>query len=214
MKNSGLNVGMLCLALLLLPMLWACDNKDESFALFQFNEDGSCYYPSMKSISKSRFNKYVVGHGWYCESTNQIASDGSLVEEAYYDARSESTPHHYNFEDSSHLTVFYCTDGGTSCGFSTYEYSYEAGTNLVTPDFQLLSVSSDRITALECLEITSGRGKAYVYTSYRRMTNTELEECEETYAIDFLGENEENDESPESVETGEEGMEEGEIAGD
>ncbi len=208
MRYSSTSVLTLLLLLPLLPMLWACDNKDESLSLFQFNEDGSCYYPSMKSISKSRFNKYVVGHGWYCESTNLIASDGSLVEDDYYEVRTGSAPHHYYFEDGSHLTVFYCTDGGTSCGFSTYEYSYESGTNSVSPDFQLLSVSSDRITALECLEISSGKGSAYVYTSYRRMSYDELEECQETYAINFSGDSDEADESTASAESAEEGTEE------
>lgn len=178
--------GMLLLSLLLF-MQSSCSKDDE--LTFKFDENGECYYPSVRSITIGSFEKNVVGYGWKYVSTREIDANGECMKGGYYDDLIGAGPHHYFFESGDVLKMYYTSSVHNRSGFATYTYSYKPENNRVVVGLdgkmQILSVEGDLLKVVEYMAVLSGGKKVYGYSTYKRMTDSELEEFQEYYSVDF-----------------------------
>lgn len=172
---------------LLLFMQSSCSKDDE--LTFKFDENGECYYPSVRSISADNFEKNVVGYGWKHVSTRGIDANGECMKGGYYDDLAGAAPHHYLFESGDALKMFYGSMALHKSGFTTYTYSYKPESNRVVvgsdAKMQILSVEGDLLKVVEYMAVLSGGTKVYGYSTYKRMTDSELEEIRRYYSVDF-----------------------------
>ena len=173
----------------LLCLLAAC-SEDEEFPTFRCDVDGTCYQTSPDPISRARFEASVVGSGWKHVATYEIMSDGTCSRQEYYEDLIGGGPSVYYFESAETMKDYYYLSTSRAWGFRTRTIDYEEGSNRVMMgddlmQFQLLAVEGDVLKMVEYLGVRNGGRKVYGYSTYYRMTEKELRNCQEEYDIDF-----------------------------
>lgn len=186
MKNFKfwISLGML----LGLVVCSSCGDDDE-FPTFKFDGDGTCYYPSVSTISKESFEKTVVGYGWKHVSTHEITENGECLKEEYYEGLDGAGPSYYYFETTASLKTYMYVDAYPVNGFRTSAYEYMDANRVVVNNrhviLQILSIDKDLLKAVEYLGVRADGIKVYGYVTYQRMTEQELKECQKSYPVDL-----------------------------
>lgn len=185
-KLSLYRLASLMLALFALS---ACSNDDE-FPTFRFDEDGTCYAPSLRTISKAEFESSVVGSGWKYVSTYEIGTDGECLRKEYYKDLIGAGPSYYYFETTDTLKEYYYMDALPAWGYVTRKYDYTDANRVAVNNrmkLQLISVEGDILKMVEYLGVRAGSEQSvYGYSTYKRMTEKELRDCQKEYHTDFL----------------------------
>lgn len=166
----------------------SCGDDDE-FPTFKFDEDGTCYYPSVSAISKESFGETVVGYGWKHVSTYEVGENGECLKNEYYTDLDGVGPHHRYFESATSLKTYVYVDAYPASGFRTSIYEYMDANRVVASNqhttMQIISVDKDVLKVLEYLAVRAGGTKVYGYVTYKRMTEQELKECQKAYPVDL-----------------------------
>ena len=161
---------------------------------FEFDAEGRCYMPGVRSISHAEFLKYAEGNGWKHVSTYEINEDGSVEKKEHYKDMVGGGPSWYYFEKDTYVTFAsydaYPADFRTT---ATYDY-WEDGNRIgyvnrfddtFFTQFQVLSVSKDKLEVVEHLGVRDGQDglkDVYGWATYRKMTAEELDACWEEYS--------------------------------
>lgn len=186
MKHFNL-LGTLSLFFLLIVQSSCC--KDDDNYVFKFDENGECYYPSVQAISTEDFENLVVGFGWRHVSTHEITENGEFLNREYYADLDGGSSSNYFFESNSSVKSYFYADAYPANGFITSTYKYMADVNKVVSNsatkFQILSVDGDEMKAVEYLAVRAGGQKIYGYSTYKRMSAQELEQCQKDYPTDL-----------------------------
>lgn len=160
---------------------------------FDMDDEGRWVVPDARPISHAEFLKYAEGNGWKHVSTYEIMEDGSVSRENYYESRDGGGPSGYYFGKDTYVKfAFYGAIPGKFRTTTAYVY-LEDGNRIGNVNrfedtfftkFQVLSVSKDKLEVVEYLGVISGKDgqrDIYGWTTYRKMTDEELEACQEEY---------------------------------
>ena len=163
--------------------------SDDEGLHFEFDASGECYYPSVSSLSKERFEEAVVGYGWKHVSTYEITSSGECLKKEYYTDIDGAAPSHYYFESPTSLKTYLFMNSYPANGFLTSTYEYMDANRVVTDGehtaLQIISVDDRLMKVVRYMGMLSYGTKIYGYTTYQRMTEEELEAYQRHYSIDF-----------------------------
>ena len=160
---------------------------------FEFDTEGECRVPDVRSIPHAEFLKYAEGNGWKHVSTYEIMEDGSVDKEGYYESRDGGAPSGYYFEKDTYVSFAF--DGAYPAYFrTTAAYDYVEDGNRIGyvnrfddtffTQFQVLSVSEDKLEVVKYLGVRigkDGRKNIYGWATYKKMTAEELDACWEKY---------------------------------
>ena len=161
---------------------------------FEFDTEGECRVPDVRSIPHAEFLKYAEGNGWKHVSTYEIMEDGSVDKREYYEYMVGGGPSGYYFEKDTYVTfAFY--DAYPARFRTTAAYDYVEDGNRIGQvnrfddtfftQFQVLSVSEDKLEVVEHLGVRDGQDgleDVYGWVTYRKMTAEELDACWEEYS--------------------------------
>ena len=186
------------LLLLTLFVMTACG--DDDVPAFVFDRYGNCTATSVTPLSQKDFNLQVVGSGWKHLSTYEIDTNGNPTGKEYYEERIGVSPTDYYFESTTSLKAYLFADAIPASGYKTYSYRYnEEGNTLGSADstkslslLQIVNLRGDLMKVLVYLGQRSVGGGTmryvYGYSTYQRMTEKELTNCQETHPVNFDGE--------------------------
>lgn len=160
---------------------------------FEIDPEDGLIMPDVRPISHAEFLKYAEGNGWKHVSTYEIMEDGSVSRENYYESRDGGASSGYYFEKDTYVNfAFYNAIPGRFRTTAAYVYLEDRNrighvnrfTDTFSTQFQVLSVSEDKLEVVEHLGIRGGKDgyiDVYGWATYRKMTAEELEACQEEY---------------------------------
>ena len=167
----------------------ACSDND---VMFQFDANGRCYMPELKSISHAEFLKYAGGNGWKHVSTYEINEDGSVQNKEYWEDRVGGSPNKYYFEEDFYISYFFM-DAYPAHVYKSYSYDYQEDGNQIGwidnsgsffAELQVLSINENKLRVIEFLGVRGGNvslKRIYGLVTYSKMTAEELEKCRNSY---------------------------------
>lgn len=167
----------------------ACDNDD--IPQFQYDENGTCYMPNVKSIPHTEFLKYAENSGWEHVSTHEIYPNGEVEKKDYYDGLIGGGPSTYYFEKDTYTNYFFGSYP-IDAAYINNSYTYQKEGNLIGQtnrftdsfftQFQVLSINENELKMVEYLGWGGGESRnIYGLTTYRKMSKEDLAAMQEEH---------------------------------
>ena len=165
----------------LLTAAASCEKAD-----YVMGEDG---WPVVSnSISEEYFRDVVDGFGWYFVSGYTIDSDGKVTDEQYYKDLIGGSTTDYFFE-GNHVTEFWISDAYLASFYRISRFSYDESDNGLiigkTLQMKITSLKKDKIVAIDYVGQHSDGTKVFVETTWKRMSEEQLEKVREEHPTDF-----------------------------
>lgn len=178
----------LAFALAVFLMSAGCTKMGQHFTL-SINDDGRLV--GDKSFTEDQVMDIVNGYGWLYVESKEIESQTLQIGDIYLGRMAGGITGYY-FHDGI-ATVYFHLNSGQKC-FSNYNLRYDIKRNALVlsgnkAEFNYLSIldiKDKQFCAVEYLAMTMNGTREYRLSTYRKMSDEELKEWQESFTYEYI----------------------------